>query len=211
MAILHHTGGRFVSPTRRASTRAAPILLVIALACSSTLIHAADLYQRDDHRALIADRRATTPGDIVTILVYENSSASSSADTSTNTSAGIKANVTALPNTRDSAQLGVGDNYGGRGQIQRTGRLLAQISATVTEIFPNGDLNIAGQQMIDVNGEKTKIKLSGRVRSVDIAQNNTVQSNRLADAKIEYVGDGFITDRTRPGLIPRFLAWLGLW
>jgi len=187
------------------------ISLAGLIATITCIAHGADLFQKDGYRALIADRRATAPGDIVTILVYENSSASNTADTSTRTSAGIQANVVTLANTRDSTQLGVGDNYGGRGQIQRTGRLLAQISATVTEIWPNGDLTIAGQQMIDVNGEKTRIKLSGRVRTVDIAQNNTVQSNRLADAKIEYVGDGFITDRTRPGLIPRILAWLGLW
>lgn len=189
-----------------------PQLLVLTAAIGCTgMAHAADLFQPDNYRALIADRRASAPGDIVTILVYENSSASSTADTSTRTSAGIQSSVVTPVNTHDSAQLGVGDNYGGRGQIQRTGRLLAQISTTVTQVWPNGDLNIAGQQMIDVNGEKTKIKLSGRVRSVDIAQNNTVQSSRLADAKIEYVGDGFITDRTRPGLIPRILAWLGLW
>lgn len=173
--------------------------------------HAVNLFQNDTYQSLTSDRRASQPGDIVTILVYENSTASNTADTSTKTNVGIQGNVSTMFAGNNAGQIGLGDNYGGRGQIQRTGRLLAQISARVIETSPNGDLIVAGDQAIDVNGEKTQIHLQGRVRPVDIAANNTVQSNRLADAKIDYTGEGFITDRSKPGLIPRFLAWLGLW
>ncbi|MDN8039445.1 flagellar basal body L-ring protein FlgH [Burkholderia vietnamiensis] len=172
---------------------------------------AADLYQGSTYESLTADRRASRPGDIVTILIYENSSASNTADTSTKTSFGVQGNVSTLYAGKNSAQVGLGDNYGGKGQIQRTGRLLAQLSANVTGVTPSGDLIVAGTQDIDVNGEKTRIRLEGRIRPIDIAANNTVLSTRLADAKIDYTGEGFITDRSRPGLIPRFFAWLGLW
>ncbi|AMM13159.1 flagellar biosynthesis protein FlgH [Burkholderia sp. PAMC 28687] len=181
------------------------------LLCSVAYAHAADLFQGDSYQPLTADRRASKPGDILTILVYENSTASNTADTSTKTNVGLQGNVSTMFAGNNSAQVSLGDNYGGRGQIQRTGRLLAQISARVVETEPNGDLIVAGSQAIDVNGEKTKIHLEGRVRPVDIAAGNTVQSNRLADAKIDYVGEGFITDRSKPGLIPRLFAWLGLW
>jgi flagellar L-ring protein precursor FlgH len=187
-------------------------LLMISIAwCVPALVHAADLFQNDTYQSLTSDRRASRVGDIVTILVYENSTASNTADTSTKTSVGVQGNVSTMWGGNNAAQIGLGDNYGGRGQILRTGRLLAQISAHVTQTEANGDLIIAGEQAIDVNGEKTRIHLQGRVRPVDIAANNTVQSNRLADARIDYVGEGFITDRSRPGLIPRFFAWLGLW
>ncbi|VWD13312.1 flagellar basal body L-ring protein [Burkholderia lata] len=172
---------------------------------------AADLYQGSTYEPLTADRRASRPGDIVTILIYENSSASNTADTSTKTGFGVQGNVSTLYAGKNSAQIGLGDNYGGKGQIQRTGRLLAQLSASVTGVTPSGDLVVAGTQDIDVNGEKTRIRLEGRIRPIDIAANNTVLSTRLADAKIDYTGEGFITDRSRPGLIPRFLGWLGLW
>ncbi|MDR6411306.1 flagellar basal body L-ring protein FlgH [Paraburkholderia terricola] len=187
------------------------LALVSTLCCAASPAYPADLFQSDGYQPLTSDRRASQPGDIITILVYENSTASNTADTSTKTNVGIQANVSTLFAGNNAAQVGVGDNYGGRGQIQRTGRLLAQISARVIETAPNGDLTIAGEQAIDVNGEKTQIRLQGRVRPVDIAANNTVLSNRLADAKIDYTGEGFITDRSKPGLIPRFLAWLGLW
>nr|WP_235020940.1 flagellar basal body L-ring protein FlgH [Caballeronia telluris] len=181
------------------------------MATTSPAASAANLFDADAWQSLTADRRASKTGDIITILVYENSSASNSADTSTNTSFALNGKVSTLYAGNNMAQIGAGDNYGGKGKIERTGRLLAQISATVVDVLPNGDLIVAGNQNIDVNGEITKIHLKGRVRPVDIAQNNAVQSNRLADAQIEYAGEGFITDRSRPGLIPRFLAWLGLW
>jgi len=177
----------------------------------SQAVCAADLYQTGSQSSLISDRRAVHVGDIVNVLVLENSTASNTADTSTKTSAEIHGDVSTLGNSRHAGSVGLGDNYGGRGQIQRSGRLLAQINTTVTKVADNGDLYIRGQQVINVNGELTKIRLSGRVRSIDIDSNNTVQSSRLADASIDYVGDGFITDRTRPGLIPRVFAWLGLW
>ncbi|KVV32580.1 flagellar biosynthesis protein FlgH [Burkholderia ubonensis] len=169
------------------------------------------LYQAENFRPLIADRRASAIGDIVTVLVYEQSSASQTADTSTRAGFALNGSVSTLYAGNNRAQVGAGDDYGGRGQIQRTGRLLAQLSATVVDVLPSGDLVVAGEQRIDVNGEKTGIRLNGRMRAIDIGPGNTVLSTRLADARIDYTGDGFITDRTRPGLIPRFLAWLGLW
>jgi flagellar L-ring protein precursor FlgH len=190
---------------------ASTFLVIGSFWCAVPHAHAANLFQNDTYQSLTADHRASKPGDILTILVYENSTASNTADTSTKTKVGVQGNVSTMFAGNNSAQVGVGDSYGGRGQIQRTGRLLAQISARVTDIAPNGDLIVAGSQAIDVNGEKTQIHLEGRVRPVDIAAGNTVQSNRLADAKIDYVGEGFITDRSKPGLIPRFFAWLGLW
>lgn len=185
-------------------------MLVIGIAVSQPA-GAADLYQPRFQSSLISDRRAVHVGDIVTVLVFENSTASNTADTSTKTSAEVHGDVSSAGNSRHAGSVGLGDNYGGRGQIQRSGRLLAQISTTITKVADNGDLYVRGQQVINVNGELTKIRLSGRVRSIDIDSNNTVQSNRLAEASIDYVGDGFLTDRTRPGLIPRVFAWLGLW
>ncbi len=172
---------------------------------------AADLFDPSTYQAITSDKRALRAGDALTVLVYEDSSASSTADTSTNTSAGLRTDFSRTNGARNGFQAGVGDDYGGRGRIQRSGRLLAQLSVPVQEVLSNGDLVVAGEQRIDVNGEKTNIKLKGRVRPQDIASNNTVLSSRLADVSIEYIGDGYLSDRSRPGLIPRVLAWLGLW
>jgi flagellar L-ring protein precursor FlgH len=102
------------------------------------------------------------------------------------------------------------DDFNGKGTIQRSGKLAAQITVTVQSVEPNGDLVVAGRQLIEVNDEKQHIVLSGKVRPVDIGENNTVVSTRLADANISYVGDGILAEKQQPGIISRILHWLRL-
>ena len=78
----------------------------------------------------------------------------------------------------------------------------------VRSVEDNGDLIVSGEQLIKVNDEKQEIVLSGRVRPIDISENNTVVSSRLADARISYVGDGVLGEKQRPGILTRILSWL---
>ncbi len=172
---------------------------------------AADLFRPEQTLSLVADHHAAKPGDIVTVIVYENSSASNSTDTSSQKNAGVKATLSTQRGRVEGAQLGVGDDFGAGGRVQRSGRLLAQLSVTVNGVMANGDLLVSGEQAININGEKTNIRIKGRVRAQDIGDDNTVASNRLADAQIDYVGDGYLTERSRPGLVTRVMNWLGLW
>ncbi|MDF3836834.1 flagellar basal body L-ring protein FlgH [Cupriavidus basilensis] len=183
------------------------------LACFGLAVgaRAANLFDANNPLSLGSDRRAAKVGDAVTVLVVESSSASNTADTSTSAGANINAKFGSSWGQTQQMTLGVGDDYGGKGRIQRSGKLLAQISTTIKDVLPNGDFVIAGSQTINMNGEKTSIALEGRIRPMDIGDSNTILSSRLADAKIDYVGDGFLTDRSKPGLIPRILGWLGLW
>ena len=91
----------------------------------------------------------------------------------------------------------------------RSGGMVAQISVTVESVLPNGDLKVAGEQQLNINGDKTNIRIRGRVRQADIS-NNAVLSNRLADAMIDYDGTGFVTNSAKPGLVARIFNWLGL-
>jgi flagellar L-ring protein precursor FlgH len=95
-------------------------------------------------------------------------------------------------------------------RTQRAGRLLAQITVSVVALEPNGDLQIAGEQLLEVNNEKQMIRLEGHVRPQDIGENNAVVSNRIANASIHYVGDGVLAEGQRPGWITRVLTWMGL-
>lgn len=172
---------------------------------------AADLYKPQNFSALTADRRALKVGDLVTIVVLENSDASNSTDTSTDKNTGLSVGMGSTSTGRQQGgNVQLADGFAGRGSVQRTGRLVAQLTVAVQEVLANGDLLVKGAQAIDVHGEKTNIRLSGRLRRVDIAENNTALSSRLADARIEYVGDGVLTEKSRPGLISRIWTWLGL-
>ena len=190
-------------------------LLVIAcliLALSPVLVGADSLYQESTFRSLTADHRAYRVGDALTVLVLENASASSSADTTTNKTGGFGVTVHGVNGATPIRTYGVdlNEESSGTGKIQRSGKLLAQLTVNVKALAPNGDLFVAGTQLIEVNGEKQSIVLEGRVRPVDISDGNTVASSRLADAKISYVGDGVISERQRPGFLIRILSLLGL-
>lgn len=170
---------------------------------------AESLYSEERFRALTSDHRAHRVGDALTVLVVENASASASADTSTEKRGG--AGLSLSTTRRDeSAAATATEDFSGGGRIQRSGRLLAQLTVSVRGIAPNGDLLVSGAQVIEVNEEKQNIVLEGRVRPVDVSEANTVLSSRIAEARITYVGDGLLGEKQKPGLISRVLSWLGL-
>jgi flagellar L-ring protein precursor FlgH len=161
-------------------------------------------------RSLTGDKRAFRVGDMLTVIVVENSSVSANANTTAEKSGGLLFKWRAT-NRAENGNLQLGDTFGGKGQIQRSGKMLAQLSVTVREVDPlSGLLTVAGEQQLLVNDEKQEIKLVGKVRPIDILDNNTVLSNRLADAHISYVGDGVLSEKQHPGVLTRLLSWLGI-
>jgi flagellar L-ring protein precursor FlgH len=188
--------------------------LPLAVAAQSLYNEAAQpLYGDHVFRAYTDDQRAYRVGDSLTVLIVESASASASANTQTDRNTGVSGSgsVTAgNDNYSASADLDLSDDFAGRGAINRTGRVTAQITVTVTGITQNGELLVTGKQVIAVNDEVQQIAVSGRVRPYDILSNNVVFSTRLADAQISYVGEGLLAQQQRPGIVSRFLRWLGL-
>lgn len=183
--------------------------------CAWPLITAAQqgLYDAAYFHPYTDDQRAYRIGDSLTVLIVEAASAATSANAETKKATDVAAagTVTYDRNTHNAAaKVDLSDDFTGKGSIQRSGKLAAQITVTVTGITANGELLVRGKQVIAVNEEKQEIALSGRVRPYDIAANNTVLSSRLADATISYLGEGLLADQQRPGLLSRLLRWLGL-
>jgi flagellar L-ring protein precursor FlgH len=187
--------------------------LAVALAAVLPLAaQAADLALSPEFTSLVGDRKASRVGDVITVVIVESSSASNSADMSAEKSYSFGGELDLVrPPKRWGADVRAGDETDGRGRVQRSGRLAAQISARVHEVLPSGDLLVRGAQEINVNGERTRIAIEGLVRPRDITAGNIVLSTRLANARIDYDGEGYIADRARPGLFARMFNWLGLW
>lgn len=185
------------------------MIVCILMSMNSISLYAESLYKEGNYRALTSDRRAYRAGDILTVLVLENSSATATSGSNTD-----KSNDTGIrflsPNSQKNYALGLNESFDGGGRIARTGKLLAQISVTVQAVEPNGDLRVKGQQMIEINDEKQSINLEGKVRPRDIDDQNNVLSNRIADAKITYVGDGILADSQHKGWLSRVISLLGL-
>jgi len=184
--------------------------LLILYATFSTHVVADNLYRENGFRSLVSDHKARQVGDSLTVLIYENSSAATSADTSTDKSDGVGAGFSSSSTSDKFLKFQLSNNFKGQGKSQRSGKLLAQITVTVHALDDNGELLVKGEQLLEVNNEKQQILLEGRVRPQDISDTNTVLSNRLANARISYVGDGILAEKQRPGLIGRFMTWLGL-
>ena len=187
-------------------------LLMYSLICclvTMGVAHGDNLYDEQSYRPIASDKRAHLPGDAITIMIYENSSASTSADTNVQ-----RANTVGLQGAADShahqASIGTNTTFDGGGTVARSGNLLAQITATVTKLAPNGDLWISGEQIVEINSDKQHIKVEGRVRLMDVSESNTVPSNRIADAQISYLGDGDLASHQKPSWLSRFFAWAGL-
>lgn len=192
--------------------RLAWVLLALA-ALGSEAAQAGSLYVPSTFKALTADNKALWIGDVLTVQVFENSSASSSADTGTRRNNDINVSAVSGGNNnirRAQAGITVGGDFDGGGKTQRANRLLATLTVTVMEILPNGDLRIAGEQLLKVNEEQQKVTLRGRVRPLDISDGNVVLSTRIADAQIHYVGEGDVSERSRRSAWRTILDWLGL-
>ena len=168
---------------------------------------AGDLYSQGNWSSLASDRAAANVGDSLTVLIQE---ASQAYDTTKNVSSGgIGLSGQYSGSSAGSGQLGAsGDvNHSANGQHGRSGQMVAQISVVVDEVLPNGDLHVSGDQLININGEKTQIHLKGRVRRADISTSNTVFSTSLADATIVYGGPGLTGNPENPGNIKRVMSW----
>ncbi len=166
------------------------------------------LYTEGDYMALTSDRRPRRVGDLVTVVIYENASATSSADTGSTRDADVGFKLEAPARTR-SGGLSTNNDFSAGGKTQRAGKVLAQLTVTVRDIAPNQDLLIAGEQLLEINGEKQAIRLEGRVRQRDITEQNTVLSTRVADAKIAFVGEGVLGDKQKPSWWQKFLTLFG--
>jgi flagellar L-ring protein FlgH len=169
--------------------------------------------------SLYTDKKAKRAEDVITVLIVENAKASNDAKTSTDksqdASIDIKPfNVTwpGAPATGYTPGVGFGggmqQKYHGNGETSRAGEVKATLSARIVAVYDNGNLLIEGNKEVEVNSEKEILRVSGIVRPEDISPDNTVLSEKIADARIQYTGQGDNHQAARPGLLARFINWV---
>lgn len=200
-------------PVREALPRPLPVAAVTQREAEGGTVKAprrTSLFADGRFQALTADRRGFKVGDLVTVMIYENASASSSADTGASRDAGVGVTLTRPSRPTSSLSGSTTNDFTGAGRTQRSGRILAQLTVAVKEVLSNQDLILVGEQQLDINGERQMIRLEGRVRPKDINELNTVPSSRVAEAKITFMGDGVVGERQRPGWWQQFLTLFGL-
>ena len=159
--------------------------------------------------SLFTNMKAHRVGDLITILITEESSAKSAAktkaDNKSETSGGPGLGVLNFIKPWD---MTVESKYQGDGDTQRRGSLQAEITARIVEVLHNGDFRIEGTRMININGEKQLIEITGVCRDRDIMPDNTILSTFISDAQIAYNGSGMVNDASEPGVVTKIINWL---
>jgi flagellar L-ring protein precursor FlgH len=171
---------------------------------------------------LFTDARALHINDLVVINIEEIASASRSANTDLTRQSTAAAKVDAFLGLLSKLQkvgldpnLNVGGSssstFQGDGNSGRSENFTATVPALVRKVLPNGNLFVEGHRVVLVNNEEQHFYISGVVRPIDIDQQNSVKSSMIADAEIEFVGAGDLTDNQKQGFLARYLGWLWPW
>lgn len=164
-------------------------------------------------------RTAKGIGDILTIVVSETSTASYNVSTTAakkddnSVASAVLPFVSALKiplldQLLGGLSTGASSSNNGSGSTTQSGKLTARVTVTVKQVLPNGNMIIEGVRMIKVNKEEQQITFTGIVREDDIRFDNTVLSERVAEARITNLGKGLAADRQRRGILTRILDWL---
>jgi flagellar L-ring protein precursor FlgH len=164
------------------------------------------IYQAGQQMELFADLKARRVGDVLTITLNELTSAAKTAVTKTTkttsalTSATLANKSLSLANTN----LSGADGFDGEGQSTQTNSLAGSLTVTVIDVQPNGNLVVQGDKTLRLNQGDEIIHIAGVVRPADIATNNTVTSDKLAEAHISYSGKGVLNQANQMGWLARF-------
>jgi flagellar L-ring protein precursor FlgH len=182
-------------------------IIFILFLTMTEIAYAGGLYSEDQYVSLVGDHRSNRVGEILTVLIYETASASTKMETDTNKGTNLSASASDGTNTV-GGRVGVNSGFEGGGTSSQTGKLVASVSVEITEIMANGDMRVAGEQLLEFNNDIQHISVKGLVRKKDVSSNNTVLSTRLASAQIQFSGEGLLTNRSKPGIFTQMWNWL---
>lgn len=161
---------------------------------------------------LFEDLRARRAGDILTIRLVERTDAVKSASTSTSKTSGVEiANPTIAgrPVTSNGTPIlnnsaNAARTFSGEGDSAQSNRLTGSVTVTVVRRLPNGNLEVAGDKWITINQGRELVRVSGVVRPHDVQPDNSVSSDKVADARIVYSGRGALAQANAAGWLTRF-------
>ncbi|WP_152046130.1 flagellar basal body L-ring protein FlgH [Aureimonas psammosilenae] len=161
----------------------------------------------DRNANLFRDARALQLGDIVTVKIEIKDRAELDNNSKRSRDSGINIGADANPTWNKESIIGAlggkigltgGTNTSGKGNVKRSEKIDLSVAAVVTQILPNGNLYITGQQEVRVNFEVRVLSIAGVIRPGDILPNNTISYDRIAEARISYGGRGRLTEVQQP-------------
>jgi flagellar L-ring protein precursor FlgH len=203
---------------RRYSSACKATVAAAALACvtlSAGNIFADSLWKHGASTNIAADKKAHAVGDILTVIIQENNGATRQNTTSTSKKNSNASSISSflygptalswltrkgtLPNLAYTGDT----EFAGTGSINNNETITAQMAVRVIDVLPNGNMVIEGQLRTAFSGEKQDAVVRGTVRSDDISATNSILSYNIADATIQFISRGTVTDATKKGWFTR--------
>jgi flagellar L-ring protein precursor FlgH len=181
------------------------------------LQNSGSIYQSGYDMRLFEDHTAKRVGDIITITLLERTQAKKADDLNTKKDTRMSVSAPTLWGVTPATVLGQDveteiastKEFTGEGEANQSNSLSGNISVTVVELLPNGNLSVRGEKRVTLNQGDEFIRLSGIVRPVDINSANIISSDKVADVTIMYIGDGAMADASKMGWLARIVnsAW----
>lgn len=162
------------------------------------------------NRPLFEDRRARAVGDILTININETTAASKKSGSAVARSGSNNLSVTGLAGLPGKGLLGSNlaassaNSFDGKGDSASNNAFTGIITVTVIEVLPNGNLLVSGEKQIGINQGSEFVRFSGVVNPATVSSGNVVSSTQVADARLEYRGNGYIDEAQTMGWLARF-------
>lgn len=189
------------------------IILLLAMLLVTTNGFCESLWRQAEEeqmgQSIFSETKGHKVGDIITVLITENSAATQKATTQNKKSTNVNSKAGTGPlNFIPGMSMSTSGDFSGDGTTSRSGTITAKISARVTKIYPNGNLAIEGRRIIRINDEVQEITISGIARTLDISSDNTILSTFLADAQIKYKGNGIVGNSNKQSVVKKLTDWL---
>jgi flagellar L-ring protein FlgH len=164
------------------------------------------LYRASNNIQLFADRKATQVGDILTVVLSENTVSKKTSKV------GVKkdAKISVPDATVLGSPVGIGTDISGKrdfagdANAAQSNNLAGDVAVSVIDVWPNGTLVVRGEKWLTLNRGDEFIRISGLVRPDDVKPDNTVLSTKVANARITYSGTGALADSQTVGWLSRF-------
>ena len=168
------------------------------------------IYQATSSRPLFEDRRARFVGDTITVKITESTTASSKSNNKLDRSSTTTASVSGLNKLPGKGLVGLDLNaesanaFSGKGEAANNNIFTGNMTVTVIDVMPNGNLLVSGEKQVAIGREQEFVRVSGVVNPSFVDAFNTVESSRIADARIEYKSSGQVADGMVMGWLARF-------
>lgn len=187
--------------------------LALGLACAGAAVPAASAqslwYGEYNSYNIFADRKARNVGDTLTVVISESTNLSATrANSNSKSGSTTLADGTGIFSFLQAVSASGKDSFKADGSATSRNTTSANITVTVVDVQPNGNMTVEGTQSIWQNRDEHKITFRGVCRQDDVSVNNTIVSTKIADATVKFDGKGPLNAKQRQGILTQVFNFL---